>query len=116
MTCALSPNVSQNPSSTAELRTNGPGDYGAVNTVQDGFALTPLQRLGRAPEPATPLVFDDSVDMSTSPVEQVNRMHGAEFFTYAAELLRVHPPHMTDFSQVMRLRERCRTRCVLGVA
>ena len=70
-----------------QILTNGPADYAAVSTVQDGLALTPLQRLGGAPESATPL-FDDSVDM-----HQLNRMPGAEFFTYAAELLHVHPPH-----------------------
>jgi hypothetical protein len=34
--------------------------------------------------------------MKTPPKLQVDRMPASEFFAYAAELLKVHPPHLTD--------------------
>lgn len=41
--------------------------------------------------------------MSTPPLDLVNGMSGAAFFTRAAELLKLHPPHATDWSQVRRM-------------
>jgi hypothetical protein len=84
-------------------QTNGPADYAAVHAVQDGFTLTPLARWPDAPEPPvyTP---DPTVDMKTPPLDQVNNMSGQEYFTYAAELMKLHRPHVTDWSQVARRR------------
>lgn len=84
-------------------QTNGPEDYEAVNHVQDGYAVTPLSRWGHEPR-AVPVVADPAVDMKTPPVEQVNQMLPAEFFERAAELMKLHPPHITDWSIVTRMR------------
>ena len=40
--------------------------------------------------------IDPSVDMKTPPKIQVDTMPAAKYFTYAAELLKLHPPHITD--------------------
>lgn len=40
--------------------------------------------------------IDPSVDMKTPPLNQVNDMKGADYFRYAAELLKLHLPHVTD--------------------
>jgi hypothetical protein len=40
--------------------------------------------------------IDPSVDMKTPPKVQVETMPAAKFFAYAAELLKVNPPHVTD--------------------
>ena len=40
--------------------------------------------------------IDPSVDMMTPPKIQVDTMPAAKYFTYAAELLKLHPPHITD--------------------
>ena len=40
--------------------------------------------------------IDPSVDMKTPPKIQVDTMPAAKYFTYAAELLKLHPPHLTD--------------------
>lgn len=85
-------------------QTNGPKDYEAVHTVQDGFTITPLSQWGKAPSPApTPHVPDPAVDMKTAPLDQVNTMPAAKYFGYAAELMKLNPPHVTDWSQVARL-------------
>jgi hypothetical protein len=49
------------------------------------------------PTPAPPKVaIDPAVDMKTLPKTQVNTMAAGKFFAYAAELLKIHPPHITD--------------------
>jgi hypothetical protein len=40
--------------------------------------------------------MDSTVDMSTAPKIQVDTMPADKFFAYAAELLKVNPPHITD--------------------
>ena len=40
--------------------------------------------------------IDPSMDMKTPPKVQVDTMAAAKYFTYAAELLKLHPPHSTD--------------------
>jgi hypothetical protein len=83
-------------------QTNGPADYPFVNKIQDGYKITPLSQWGKPPQPAN-FVADASVDMKTPPKVQVDRMKPADFFRYAAELLKVSPPHVTDWSQIARL-------------
>lgn len=41
--------------------------------------------------------------MTTAPLDQVEAMPATEFFTLAAELMKVHPPHSTDFSTLARI-------------
>ncbi|MFY9933693.1 MAG: DUF1254 domain-containing protein [Streptosporangiaceae bacterium] len=85
------------------IKTDGPADYDAVHQIQDALRITPLSSWGQPPAPV-PVVIDPSVDMTTPPLDQVNAMSAAEFFGYAAELLKVHPPHPTDWSALARLR------------
>jgi len=83
-------------------QTNGPQDYAAVHKVQDGFKITPLANWGGTAPPVA-VKIDPSVDMKTPPLEQVNAMPGAKFFSYAMELMKVHPPHITDQPIVARM-------------
>ncbi|MCU0771395.1 MAG: DUF1254 domain-containing protein [Verrucomicrobia bacterium] len=76
-------------------RTDGPDDYAAVHKIQAGYKVTPLSRWGRAPEPVQ-VTIDPSVDMKTPPKTQVDTMPADKYFAYAAELLKLHPPHPTD--------------------
>ena len=85
-------------------QTNGPEDYAAVHKVQDGFKLTPLSQWGKKPKPVK-AVIDPNVDMKIPPREQVNRMSAAAFFKYAAEVMKVNPPHVTDWSMLARLKK-----------
>jgi hypothetical protein len=76
-------------------QTNGPEDYDAVHKVQAGYQVTPLSRLGDAPQPVA-VKSDPTVDMKTAPKVQVDTMTATAYFAYAAELLKLHPPHLTD--------------------
>jgi hypothetical protein len=83
-------------------QTNGPQDYDAVHRVQDGYTLTPLSQWG-TPAQSVLVAIDPTVDMHTPPLDQVKQMSAATYFQYAAELMKLHPPHATDWSTVARL-------------
>jgi hypothetical protein len=76
-------------------KTDGPADYDAVHKIQAGYKVTPLSQWGKPPTPPT-VQIDPSVDMKTPPKIQVDTMPADKYFTYAAELLKVNPPHLTD--------------------
>jgi hypothetical protein len=84
-------------------QTNGPKDYEAVHQVQAGYTVTPLSQVGEAPRPVTATI-DPTVDMKTPPMTQVDSMVAGKYFAYAAELLKVNPPHITDQPIVARMR------------
>jgi hypothetical protein len=84
-------------------QTNGPKDYDAVHKIQDGYRITPLSEWGKTPKPVK-FQLDPTVDMKTTPMKQVETMRPADFFEYAAELMKLHPPHITDWSMVARLK------------
>jgi hypothetical protein len=84
-------------------QTNGERDYEAVHQVQDGYTITPLSQLGKTPQPVQATI-DSTVDMKTPPMTQVDTMAADKFFSYAAEPLKVNPPHITDQPIVARMR------------
>lgn len=84
-------------------KTDGAADYPAVHKIQAGYKVTPLSLWGKAPGPVT-VKIDPSVDMKTPPKTQVDTMPAEKYFAYAAELLKLHPPHATDQPMVARLK------------
>jgi hypothetical protein len=84
-------------------KTDGPADYDAVHKIQEGYKITPLSQWGKAPVPPE-VKIDPSIDMKTPPKEQVDGMPADKFFAYAAELLKLHPPHITDQPMIARLK------------
>jgi hypothetical protein len=76
-------------------RTDGPPDYDAAHKIQAGYKVTPLSEWGKTPKPVE-VKIDPTVDMKTPPKTQVDTMPAGKYFTYAAELLKLHPPHITD--------------------
>ena len=76
-------------------RTDGPPDYEAVHKIQAGYKITALSEFGKSPKPVE-VKIDPSVDMKTPPKTQVDTMPAGKYFAYAAELLKLHPPHLTD--------------------
>jgi hypothetical protein len=84
-------------------KTDGPPDYDAVHRIQAGYQITPLSEWGKSPSPA-PANVDSSIDMKTPPKVQVDTMPAEKYFGYAAELLKLHPPHVTDQPIVAQMR------------
>jgi hypothetical protein len=77
-------------------QTNGKGDYAAVHSIQDQYKLEPLD-----PNHSAPPLVDPSIDMNTSPVEQVSRMDAPIFLNRFATLMKTNPPAAAD-AQMMR--------------
>ena len=84
-------------------KTDGPADYEAVNKIQAGYKVTPLSQWGKRPVPVK-ITIDPTVDMKTPPKVQVDSMPADKYFTYAAELLKQHRPHVTDEPIVARMK------------
>ncbi len=85
-------------------KTDGRQDYDAVHKIQAGYKVTPPSRWGktfRSPK----ATIDPTVDMKTPPKEQVDAMPAAKFFAYAAALLKVNPPHVTDQPIIAQLKK-----------
>ncbi len=80
--------------------TNGPADYDAVHKIQAGYRITPLSSWGKSAEPISGKV-DPSIDMNTPTKIQVDSMSAEKFFAYAAEVLKLQPPHITELSRLM---------------
>jgi hypothetical protein len=85
-------------------KTDGPADYDAVHKIQDGYKVTLLSEFGKAPK-TVEFKNDPSVDMKTPPKAQVDMMPAAQYFAYAAELLKLHPPHGTDQPILARMKK-----------
>jgi hypothetical protein len=85
-------------------KTDGPPDYDAVRKIQAGYKITLLSEVGKAPKPVE-FKPDPSVDMKTPPKVQVDTMSAGKYFAYAAELLKQHPPHITDEPILARMKK-----------
>jgi hypothetical protein len=85
-------------------KTDGPPDYDAVRKIQAGYKVTLLSEFGKPPKPVE-FKLDPSVDMKTPPKVQVDTMAGGKYFAYAAELLKLHPPHITDEPIIARMKK-----------
>ena len=84
-------------------KTDGPPDYEAVHKIQAGYKVSLLSEFGKTPKPAE-VKIDPNVDMKTPPKIQVDRMTAGPYFAYAAELLKRHPPHITDGPIIARMK------------
>lgn len=85
------------------IQTNGPKDYKFVNELQDGFKITPLSQWGKKAV-QKPFKADPAVDMKASPYDQMVGMKAEQYFSYGAELMKMHSPHATDFSILARMK------------
>ena len=85
-------------------KTDGPSDYDAVHKIQAGYKITPLSQWGKTVVPPTAKI-DPTVDMKTPPKAQVDTMSAEKYFAYAAELLKMIPPHLTDQPIIAQLKK-----------
>ncbi|WP_225766721.1 DUF1254 domain-containing protein [Inquilinus sp. Marseille-Q2685] len=84
-------------------KTDGPPDYDTVHKIQAGYKVTPLSEWGKPAKPVE-VRIDPDVDMKTPPKVQVDTMPAGKYFVYAAELLKLHPPHDTDQPIIAQMR------------
>jgi hypothetical protein len=89
---------------TGRTQVDGPADYDAVHKIQAGYKITPLSQWGKTPAPPSGTI-DPSVDMKTPTTIKVDTMPADVFFAYAAELLKVNPPHVTDQPIIAQLKK-----------
>ena len=71
--------------------------------IQPSYKITPLSQWGKESEPVQ-VKIDPTIDMKTPPKTQVDTMDAGKFFTYAAELLKLQPPHITDQPIIARMK------------
>ena len=77
-------------------KTDGPPDYDAVHKIQAGYKITPLSAVGqdaqagRGEDRSERRHEDAAEDRRSTPCRP------DKYFAYAAELLKLHPPHLTD--------------------
>lgn len=86
-------------------QTNGPSDYPSVHEVQDSYKIMSLSDWRSGKKASNSFKPDASIDMKTPPLEQVNNMSAAEYFKTAAELLKINPPSITDWSLIERMKK-----------
>ena len=77
-------------------KTDGPADYAAVHKIQAGYKITPLSSWGKSAPSRRSATVDPGIDMKTPPKVAVDTMPAGKFFAYAAEILKLQPPHITD--------------------
>ena len=85
-------------------KTDGPPDYDAVHKIQTGYKVTALSEWGKPAKPVE-VKIDPTVDMKTPPKVQVDTMAAGSYFAYAAELLKVNPPHITDEPMIAQFKK-----------
>jgi hypothetical protein len=84
-------------------KTDGPPDYDAVHKIQAGFKIALLSEWGKTSKPVE-FKLDPGTDMKTPPKTQVDTMAPDKYFAYGAELMKLHPPHLTDQATVARMK------------
>lgn len=84
-------------------KTDGPPDYDAVHKIQAGYTVTLLSDWGKPPRPVE-VKIDPNVDMKTPPKVQIDTMPAGNYFSYAAEVLKLQPPHATDEPILARMK------------
>ena len=84
-------------------QTNGKTDYDAVHKFQAGLTTTPLSRWGRSYRAPAGTINPDW-DMKTPPVDQVEKLSPAAYFSLFTELTKLNPPHAHDYPIVAQMR------------
>lgn len=78
-------------------------DYPQIHAFQDGMSLTPLSAYP-GPAPERDCNVNPEWDSRTPPFHQYRTITSEDFFRLAGELATQHPPHITDWGMLERLR------------
>lgn len=84
-------------------QTNGKADYDAVHKFQNGLIATPLSRWGKSYLPPAGRISPDW-DMKTPPVDQVEKLSPAAYFSLFTELTKLNPRHANDYPILDQIR------------
>ena len=84
-------------------QTNGKADYDAVHKFQAGLIATPLSQWGKPYQPPAGRINPDW-DMKTPPVDQVEKLSPAAYFSLFTELTKLNPPHANDYPILHQMR------------
>jgi hypothetical protein len=82
---------------------NGPTSLATVNAVQAGYKLTPLSDWGKSYKPPTNVPTNASVDTSSTPQSQTQKMSPQAFFGELATLMGSNPPSAADAPVVQQM-------------
>ncbi|HEX7674743.1 MAG TPA: DUF1254 domain-containing protein [Bdellovibrio sp.] len=77
-------------------QTNGPRDYDKVHALQQKYTLIPLSSWGQTYVPPSDVRVKEGVNMTQTPVDQVEALSGLDFFTRMAESMKRNPPTDQD--------------------
>ena len=84
-------------------QTNGKADYDAVHKFQNGLIATPLSQWGKSYLPPAGRINPDW-DMKTPPLDQVEKLSPAAYFSLFTELTKLNPPHANDYPILDQMR------------
>jgi hypothetical protein len=84
-------------------QTNGKADYDAVHKFQAGLITAPLSQWGKSYRPPAGKTNPDW-DMKTPPVDQVEKLSPAAYFSLFTELTKLNPPHANDYPILDQMR------------
>jgi hypothetical protein len=84
------------------IEARGAADFPEVHRIQDQLGVSTPSRFPAA-LPRSSFVPDETMDMRTPPMLQVDQMTPAEFFALAARLVTAQAPHPTDWNMLARL-------------
>jgi hypothetical protein len=79
-----------------QTQANGPDDFAAVNALQADYKLTPFSAWGKPYTPPPNVPVDSTVDLETTPPDQVARMDAGTFFNRLAMAMQDNPPYPED--------------------
>jgi hypothetical protein len=88
-----------------QTQANGPDDFAMVNALQAQYKLTPLSAWGRPYTQPTDVPVDSTVDLKTTPPDQVARMDAGTFFNRLAMAMQDNPPYAKDGSALEKLKK-----------
>jgi DNA sulfur modification protein DndE len=75
-------------------------DYDAVHAMQDQYTIVPLALFGKPNPTSEKGAVDPTIDMTTPPRDQIDKLDGAEFFKRLALLMSSNPPTYQDAPMV----------------
>ena len=84
-------------------QTNGKADYEAVHKFQAGLITTPLSQWGKSYRPPAGKI-NPEWDTKTPPVDQVEKLSPAAYFSLFTELTKLNPPHANDYPILDQMR------------